>query len=332
MAMHVELDPGTYRLRVDGQSAGEYEMFITLCKGWQTQVFQTIEQFPSPNGPVYSAALHSASILMARMGRGFDPSRPDLRLTELAKQALARGQNVVDMEAIHPMLTHEYGNPLLGLYAAHLILQQRTPRSRPGKLLYQILDYLESADGIPGHPDIQALRIAIAPKAEQQRMRIEVPPMIRAGWDYVIEATRLRDDVVPRGSLAANAAPNIIASQPWLLFDCSPTQPVQVSSTSAITSAKAKQDLKKILSMNEAALLPYLEYGSEHRKGLSNIQLSLIQSVVADNSFMKHLDWSPQAEGTEMDRANALFNSLPSPSGATATAIVDLSNRLKDLV
>ncbi|HRF79991.1 MAG TPA: hypothetical protein PL070_07890 [Flavobacteriales bacterium] len=46
------LDPGNYRLRVDGGTVGSFEWCITAVSGFQTQVFQRLERFPSATGDV----------------------------------------------------------------------------------------------------------------------------------------------------------------------------------------------------------------------------------------------------------------------------------------
>lgn len=323
--VNVELDPGTYRLRVNGLSAGTYEMFVTLSPGWQTQIFQEIEQFETTQGPVRSPSLRNATVIMARMGAGFDPSRPDLRLTEQARAGLVNGRRILDESMIQQLFNLERENPLLGIYAAHLLLPDRTPGRRPPRILVKVLDYLDHL--IPGHPDVQALRIGISSKQRIQDVELHTPPMIRTGWDLVIAASRTRSEIVPCGSIADQVAPNLVDARPWLIFKVHE----QISASKPSTKEEALNGIHELIALGPERVMTFIKE-QEHMKGISTVQSSLLRTIASRNSFMRSGETSLKKLLDPTEDAQLLFNNMPSPSGATASAVVDLVRRVKDQV
>src|SRR5437588_6480191 len=86
----VELDPGSYRLRVQIGAGEILEQIIVTCADWQTQVF-LLRQLYGSTQQVLRADLGHASVLMVPIGKGFQPERPGFRQAELARQGLVRG-------------------------------------------------------------------------------------------------------------------------------------------------------------------------------------------------------------------------------------------------
>ena len=60
-ALSIELDPGTYGIRVDSKHLGQYEIFVTVSKFWQTQVFLTMEDFWRGGSSVRLPSLRTAA-------------------------------------------------------------------------------------------------------------------------------------------------------------------------------------------------------------------------------------------------------------------------------
>jgi hypothetical protein len=86
-ACTIELDPGLYRLSVRLSNGEVFVQSIVASPGWQTEAFMLQRKDyrrtsgePRPN-------LGSAAILMSG-SMGFDPDPPDVRMAELARQAL----------------------------------------------------------------------------------------------------------------------------------------------------------------------------------------------------------------------------------------------------
>ena len=69
----LNVSPGVYRARVQTGPLGEYEIFVTAPKGWQSRLFLECEDFYWYGEPFRRPSLRSSSILMARIGEPFDP-------------------------------------------------------------------------------------------------------------------------------------------------------------------------------------------------------------------------------------------------------------------
>ena len=94
-SLHLEVDPGTYRLRIDTSPLGVYESFLVTAAGWQTQVFTLADEFWGGDTRLRRPALRDAAILMVRAGAGFDSKSDQVRLADLARKGLA-SRRVVD--------------------------------------------------------------------------------------------------------------------------------------------------------------------------------------------------------------------------------------------
>ena len=127
-ACHVELDPKPYLLRLDLPSGETVEQTVVTLKDWQSQIFLTLRSFPKAS--LRLADLPTASHLFAHYPlaaapaapTAFDSDGPGFRLTELARLGLTNRRQVLSPSAIDEMLNGKFDNPMLGIYAAHLLL------------------------------------------------------------------------------------------------------------------------------------------------------------------------------------------------------------------
>jgi len=211
-AIHLEVDPGTYCLRVDTRELGTYEMFVTTTAAWQTQVFTVSDDFWVGSQRVRRPSLRTASVLMTRAGQGFDPDSDQLRLTELARQGLESGRNVVRPGDLGTMLWAKYENPMLAIYGAHLMLLQ-SPINH--ELMQTVMGNLESLVG--PQPDVLSLHLRPGAPTPPRDLTFSTPPMLRDSWDLISRATRRRIGLVPAGSHTDRIADELIGSRPWLL-------------------------------------------------------------------------------------------------------------------
>lgn len=142
---------------------------MVVSEGWQTQVFlfrRTFGKGEESRRP----DLSEASVLMGRTGSGFYPDRDDERWTELARLALAGNRKAMpSRDDLREMLVHKFEDPMLGIYAAHLLL--REPEIRVD-LLEIVLGNLFSMLG--EHPDVQALRLKLD-ELRGRELSVEVP-------------------------------------------------------------------------------------------------------------------------------------------------------------
>jgi hypothetical protein len=208
---NVALDPGAYRLRVNGGLGGTTEQTVVAAGGWQVQVFLTRRPDLSTSRG-RRADLGGGAILMAPIGRGFDPERDDMHTTELARQSLRDHRADVAEPILRVMLRRKFENPMLGLLGAHLLLQREKPDQ---KLLAVVVRNLRRILG--GHPDVEALDLSLGRRANRVRP-FEVPPMLESSWSLIVSATADHPHLVSRDSLAAAAAERVVVGGPWLIW------------------------------------------------------------------------------------------------------------------
>lgn len=222
-AMRLEVDPGTYVLSVNTRVWGVQQMAITTCQGWQTQVFLCTRPFERRGDMAGDgrprracrADLFTASIAMARPEVGFEPDSQDARVSELGRQALDRGRNIMREGLLREaLLAGKFRDPMLGLYAAHLLLLEE-PWDRP--LLEVVLSNLGRL-GLGAHPDLAALRLVLGRRLGEDDAIFARPPSLRAGWRRIVDATAEAPGLVPAGSLAARIGTRVIGSSAWLIW------------------------------------------------------------------------------------------------------------------
>ncbi|WP_339136282.1 MAG: hypothetical protein WGN25_00110 [Candidatus Electrothrix sp. GW3-4] len=208
-ALHLEVDPGTYRLRVEEEPGEAYEMFVRTEAGWQTQVFALSEAAWLPDIDAYRAALPSASILMVEMGQGFDAQDGIARQTELLRLGLLHGRRVVTEAVVSSLLKKERLNPMQVIFLAHSLLGLGKLDSA---LLSGLLKKLPAA--FQEHPDIHSLMLK---QEATMRPIFSAPPMLRSSWDRIAQAVEQRKAIVPPGALTAQIAGGLLASSLWLV-------------------------------------------------------------------------------------------------------------------
>ena len=208
-ALHLEVDPGSYRLRVEAGQGEAYEMFIRTVAGRQTQVFAFSEADWLTDVDVYRAALPSASVLMTEAGQGFDRADEVARQVELLRLGLLHGREVVTEAAVSSLLKEERLNPMQVIFVAHSLLGQGNASVASLSALLKKLpaDFFE-------HPDLQALMLD--QKAEVRPV-FPAPPMLRFSWDRIAQAVEQRKVIVPPGSLTAQIAGSLLSTSLWLI-------------------------------------------------------------------------------------------------------------------
>ncbi|MCG3208377.1 MAG: hypothetical protein FOGNACKC_01981 [Anaerolineae bacterium] len=215
---NINAAPGTYFLRLQTQTAKPLFLSVAVCKGWQTQVFLTRRNYGSQR----AADLLNASILLARPDEGFWSDRPQLRYTELARQGLANSRQVVSDSDLHDLLWAKYENPMLGIYGAHLLLQEKSiekEKSINWDLLKTVVKNLRRLVG--DHPDVLALLFPLA--AAGQRLgqlpnQMESPPMLRNSWRLLLAASVTHPELIPPNSLNGRIADRVWGEGAWLVW------------------------------------------------------------------------------------------------------------------
>jgi len=211
-ALNIEVDPGTYRLRVEEEPGEIYEMFVVTAAGWQTQVFALAEDAWLPGIAACRAALPTASVFMVREGTGFDPSSPVVRQIELIRLGLLNGRKILTKNAAENLLQERDLNPMLVLFATHLLMRQ-TSVDYP--LVSRILESLQRP--LFFHSDIQAVHLCQEVGKFENPPDFSSPPMLTSSWQLILQADRQGKAVIPQGSLSEQIAEGVLNTSLWLI-------------------------------------------------------------------------------------------------------------------
>jgi hypothetical protein len=211
-ALHIEVVPGVYRLRVEEEPGEFYEMFVRTEAGWQTQVFALSEEAWLPDIDARRAALSSASVLMTEAGQGFFADNACTRQIELLRLGLLHNRPVLSKDIVDSLLKEEGLNPMEGLYAVHALLRQGSVDTA---LLSALLKKMPSA--FVEHADVQAIMVSTMGNGTEMRPFFSAPPLFRASWDCIAQAVEQKKAIVPPGSLAAQAADGLMNTSLWLV-------------------------------------------------------------------------------------------------------------------
>jgi hypothetical protein len=224
-ACNVELDPGLYRLSVE-TPMGRLNQTVVASPGWQTQIY-LLQASYGPDADGRRANLNGAAILLARSG--FDPSSSGMRLTELARLGLRDHRAVIRPEDVHSMLGGKVENPMLGLFAAYLLLEKpladqfllhdQPPDEQVRKNLSTlriVLAHLRAQLG-GEHPDVEALALRIE-GVEGRSPRFTAPPVLTASWESIRAAALKQPEILPADSLLTRVATSFWGPLPLLVW------------------------------------------------------------------------------------------------------------------
>lgn len=209
------VEPGVCRIRVDTGPLGDYEMFVPAVPNWQTRVFLKCDKFYSGDWTGRRPSLRGASVLLAKLGTPFDPESRDAHLAEIALNALARGHDISESDDMRGLLAGKFDDPMLGLFAAHVLLQRRRYKK---SLLETVCHNLVDLVGMI--PDVQALfayALETTPKHESLATFAGYPPMLVRSWGLMVQRSKKQFGMIPAGSLADRIAASVAATHPWLL-------------------------------------------------------------------------------------------------------------------
>lgn len=220
-ACNISLKPGQYRLRLQTKVIGRLEQTISTHDGWQTHVFlgnrsYTRSVVQKANRYARRADLPNASILMTRLGEGFDARRDDLRWMESARLGLQGNRPVANAGEMRNLLYEKFQNPILGIFGAHLLLLE------PELKLDLLNTVVENLFNILGpQPDVQALRLHLhhLEKRPCDPMPVSsVPPMLLASWKILLALSADYPGLIPYGSLAGRVATELWGDGVWLTW------------------------------------------------------------------------------------------------------------------
>jgi hypothetical protein len=231
---NIALDPGSYFVRLALEPDQSIEIVLHLVKGWQNQLFLLRGGGGLVQGDRSFPDLPAATLLMARPGQGFEPVkrvslRPqefdpseDLRLSELARQALAAGRSNISPADLQLMLNGEWVDPLLLIFGVHLLLMGPQPDL---EFAATVVGRLQSIVEGARHPDIEVLALEVA---YRRGMPIDIPPfeappMLRRGWEMLIHHSAHEPQLIRSGTLLDRIAGRLWGSGAWLMWQAEPT-------------------------------------------------------------------------------------------------------------
>lgn len=287
-ACNVELNPGIFQLALETADGNVLEQTIVAAPGWQTQIFLLLRNYGLKNKDL-RADLSGASIFMSPLGTGFksqnsdskNPMELNYRLTELASQALVNNRQRLSEKLTNEVLNGKFNNPMLGIYGAHLMMNNS---EYDKDLLAVVIENLRSLFQMP-HPDVEA--IALKSKTGST-YTFDVPPMLRNSWAYILEASVDQPQLVMENSLASQVAGSSWGEGLWLVWSRTGKQ---MENTNQILL----EQLKKMKQL-----------GNESAES-ANPAPDQVMSKKASTSYFEHADVfsMPQSAGAEMSSADA---------------------------
>ncbi len=197
----IEVNPGFYRVELALPDGTRLRRALYASAGWTTQLYMLFCDQEGQRVP----DLAGGSITIAR-----EPPivSDEARLTELALDALVQDREIMG-DDMREMLTGKFVRPLLGILGAHLLLRDPSQKD----LLRIVVDNLLDLLG-PEHPDVAALCTKVKGKATP----VSEPPMLRASWDLLVEASAKRRKLFVPDSTAAKIGPYVAPSAAWLIW------------------------------------------------------------------------------------------------------------------
>ncbi|MCZ6890437.1 MAG: hypothetical protein O7H39_18255 [Gammaproteobacteria bacterium] len=319
-ALNLGLDPGTYSIRVVSGRRGSYEIFATVSRGWQTQVFLLMDEFWSEREPFRAPSLRSASVLMSRQGQGFDPYSDNVRLAELARHGLAQGRNIVSSRLMNEFLYGKFEDPMLGVIAAHLLMRRRRPDRR---LLHVVSGNLFKILG--EHPDLQALLIAMKIGVGRRIESFERPPSLRQSWDNIVKASRRRATLVQPDSPIARIADGVMTGGPWLIHRIDKVS--QTSRTHNASIAEAERVVEQLISVDPDRFREMIEQTRSGEEDLSGLERGVLAAAMS-YALGRRLKTGEEQQSAR-SKAKKMFSDLSAPSYSIANAVISVADKMK---
>lgn len=212
--VRAELDPGTYLLTLRKES-GDVQLPIVMTPGWRTMVFVDSASWDQKREP----DIYGASVVMNRPAEEFQPNDETLKYAELARYSLEMGRARIDAATLanEMLLENTITYPMLGILLGHLLV---LAKGQYVALLEKLEQKLEEA--IPNHPDVLALRIALAQEKNVQVLLdgfpLSGPPMLRSSWDILVQASMGYPSIFPADADWMQYICNLTGSQGWLAW------------------------------------------------------------------------------------------------------------------
>lgn len=317
--------PGVYRARVETGQQGDYEVFLTAPDGWQSRLFLECDDFYWYGEPLRRPSLRSASILMAPIGEPFDPGKADARLAQIALSALSADKHVLEKSDMQDLLHGKFQDPMLGLFAAHLLLLERRRRQNLLKTICRNILRL-----VGPIPDLQALETRLDDRVTDGHRDLAIyhgsPPMLLRSWDLLVRHSRRRFSTIPAGSLSDRIAETIVASRPWLISRCDEESTADNLRPGTASVAAARRVLTKMVAQVQPADIEGIQsYLIERNEVLEPLESTLLD--IAANAPTDAL-----VDESELTHESALaklgVRAIQAPSYSIARSALSLASKI----
>lgn len=197
----IDVDPGYYRVELLLADGTRQRRALHASRGWASQLYMLFHDVGEQRLP----NLASGSVAIANHPVVHDP---ETRLVEIALDALTQHRPILSDELLG-LLSGKFQQPLLGILGAHLLIRDFDKSGLFGEVIHNLTRML----GVD-HPDVAALRT----KSGEPPLPLTEPPMLRASWDLLVEASARYPDLIPAGSPASWMAELVIPTGAWLVW------------------------------------------------------------------------------------------------------------------
>jgi chaperonin GroEL len=287
----IALDPGFYILRIERPLADPIETIVHASAGRQSRLF-LLRKFQkaaeSGDSLVGFPDLEDAAQLTSPMGSAFDPDRAvdrplypvdageDLGVAELVRQALAEGRRGIARSDLQQLLRGKWQDPVLGIFAVHLLLQEREPDLYLAELAIENLR--EKVGGLT-HPDVEALSIETSFRRGvplEPRPSITVPPLLRASWHMLVRGSARDPALLPASSLCGRIGIRLWGAGAWLIWRAPETAGLPV---------RQRADPELGEQLRSSLNLPQNSGSARGEPGLARQRIDALQVVLKNLGF-----------------------------------------------
>ena len=224
--LNASVNPGAYALSRPSDDTERIYLPLIVPAGWALQVFVAMEQ-TGDNTLLRRANFDNAAMALDRPNTVFSPLRPDLRVLEVARHALARGHNFIGERAMEELLAGKFENPMMGIFSAHLLLLDKKPNLSFVETVIANTAMLIGAE----YPDLLALSWKLnylkygrtkedraAFDASSLLERLKHPPLLQLSWHYLMEAYRSAPGEATFDAELRKLSNRLISSSVWLCW------------------------------------------------------------------------------------------------------------------
>lgn len=211
VAFSAQLPYGMYYLIYEGENSRQIPIYV--FRKWHTQFFMTVNREP----------LFGSIRVFISKARAFDPDKPTNKYIDILLDKLQNREYSINEELLHTVAIGKYDSPMLGLICLYVYFKGN-PSIR-NDLFYTILNNLKNniLKGNNDSPDIVALEILASlyfdkKSASIKNLAIKETPMLRAGFETIIQASLEYENLVPQNSTNDFVAESICYDSPFTTF------------------------------------------------------------------------------------------------------------------